>query len=83
MTDPVSLTQEELALVLEALDDAAFYRDTRSRVLDSAVRRSRRPPAGGERGAGRDAALHKRQAQAYGALALKLRKQAPTGRTRS
>jgi len=74
MTEPVALTQDELALILEALEDAAFYRETRSRVLDSAVRRNRRSPASGvERG--NDVALHKRQAQAYGALSLKLRKQ--------
>ena len=74
MTEPVALTQDELALVLEALEDAAFYRETRSRVLDSAARKSRRSPAtGSERGT--DVELHRRQARAYGALALKLRKQ--------
>ena len=74
MTEPMALTQDELALALEALDDAAFYRDTRSRVLDSAVRRNPRSPAVGvERGG--DIELHRRQARAYGALALKLRKQ--------
>ncbi|HSP08873.1 MAG TPA: hypothetical protein VLU92_04685 [Candidatus Dormibacteraeota bacterium] len=71
MTEPVALSQDDLALVLEALEDAAFYRDTRSRVLGSAVRRSRRP-SGVESGG--DVELHKRQAQAYWALALKLRK---------
>ncbi|HUZ87838.1 MAG TPA: hypothetical protein VNF26_12895 [Candidatus Baltobacterales bacterium] len=75
MTEPMALTQDELALVLEALEDAAFYRDTHSRVLDSAARRSRRSPATGVAG-GSDAELHRRQARAYGALALKLRKQA-------
>ena len=36
MTDRAQITDEELALILEALDDAAFYRDSRSHVLRSA-----------------------------------------------
>lgn len=79
MTAPASLTQEDLATVLLALDDAAFYRETRSRVLESAVRRARRPaaiPRAAEAGAGSDVELHKRQAQAYRALAVKLGKRA-------
>jgi len=61
----VELTADEVALLVEALQDAAFYRDTRSHVLRSAVRRR-----GGEPG-GRDE--HRSKARAYEALALRLR----------
>ena len=33
------ITESDLALILEALDDAAFYRDTRARALKSAVKK--------------------------------------------
>ena len=39
MTKRVEITPEDLALILEALNDAAYYRDARSRVLKSAVRK--------------------------------------------
>lgn len=74
------MTPEELALVLEALEDAAFYRDARSRVLQSATRKRRRlaaSPATPELEGSADAERHKRKAQAYGALAIKLKQQAP------
>jgi hypothetical protein len=87
MTEPVAITQQELALILEALDDAAFYRDARSRVLQSAARRNRRssptPVTSAEPEVSLDAELHKRKAQAYGALALKLKQQAPAARRQS
>ena len=38
----IDLSEQELKLMLEALEDAAYYRDTRSHVLQSAVRRSTR-----------------------------------------
>jgi hypothetical protein len=69
MNKPVELTEEELALILEALGDATFYRDTRARVLQMAVRRAaRRGP-----GAGSDREDHQAKARAYEALAIKLR----------
>lgn len=48
MTKRVELSDEELTLLLDALEEAAFFRDARSRVVDSAVRRQarRRDPAG-------------------------------------
>jgi IS5 family transposase len=72
VSGPVEITHEELALILEALDDAAFYRDARSRIVESAVRRRSR----GESplvasGANRES--HQRKVQAYNALAVKLR----------
>lgn len=72
MTKPVEITREQLALILEALDDAAYYRDARSRVLKSAMRkRSGRSITTDVVGAAGD--VHQRQAQAYGALAIKLK----------
>src|SRR2546421_12144949 len=38
----VELDDADVALILEALEDAAVYRDARSRVLDMAVRRQAR-----------------------------------------
>lgn len=68
-------------MVLEALDDAAFYRDARSRVLQSAARRNRRSSptrvGAGDPEVGRDMELHKRKAQAYAALAIKLKQRSP------
>jgi hypothetical protein len=71
----VEVSREELALILEALEDAAFYRDTRSRVLDSAVKRQRRrtaAPADPARGAGE---VHRLKARAYHDLAVKLQRE--------
>ena len=46
MTERVEITRTELALILEALDDAAYYRGSRSRVLKGAARRrNRRSPS--------------------------------------
>ena len=69
MKKPVEITEEELALLLDALGDAAFYRDTRARVLKMAVRRAARrgPPTE----SGRED--HQAKARAYEALAIKLR----------
>jgi hypothetical protein len=77
MTRKVEITPSELALILEALDDAAYYRDSRSRVLKGAVKRSSRrlllSPASlipTDESSATD--VHRRKAQAYGALAIKL-----------
>ncbi len=81
MTTEAQITEGELALILEALDDAAYYRDSRARVLKTAVnRRTRRLPQSetpgtstmDQQGAATD--NHRRKAQAYEALALKLRR---------
>ncbi len=65
MRKPVELTAEELALLVEALQDAAFYRDTRSHVLRSAVRKRGGAPEGRDE--------HRAKARAYQALALRLK----------
>jgi hypothetical protein len=81
MTKNVEIGGTDLALILEALDDAAFYRDARSHVLKSAVKRgSRRSPASSTSppivdSEGGAADVHRRQSQAYTALAIKLRRQ--------
>jgi hypothetical protein len=64
------VSEDDLALIIEALEDAAFYRDTRSRVLDSAVRRHTRQPSAPRS----DDDQHRDRARAYNALALKLKK---------
>jgi hypothetical protein len=81
MTKNVEIAGPDLALILEALDDAAFFRDARSRVLKSAVKRAGRrspapstsPPMSDSDGTAAD--VHRRQSQAYAALAMKLRRQ--------
>ncbi len=68
------LTAPEIALVVEALEDAVFYRETRGRVIDRAVRgvRTRRGEGGRGDGSGAGAADIEK-ARAYAALALRLR----------
>ncbi len=69
MKRKVEIIVEELGLILDALGDAIFYRDTRARVLKMAVRRAaRRGPASDS-----DRDDHKAKARAYEALAIKLR----------
>lgn len=43
----MELTNDDVALLVEALQDAAFYRDTRSHVLGRAVRRKGGTPDAG------------------------------------
>ena len=73
MADRPSITDEELALILEALDDASFYRDSRSHVLRSAKRRNLRARSTTIDAEGGGPDVHQRKAKAYAALALKLR----------
>ena len=77
MSELVEITKSELGLILEALDDAAFYRETRSRVLQSAARKmTRRSPVASSGGAGTsDAEGHRLKSQAYGALAARLKRE--------
>ena len=65
------INRDELELILEALDDASFYRDARSHVLKSAVKRSGRRSADGPQADSGD--VHREKAQAYRALMGKLR----------
>jgi hypothetical protein len=70
----IELSDEEVAVLLQALEDAAVYRDARSHVLQSAVRRRDRRSSAPSASAQDAGAEHRRQARAYQALALKLRK---------
>lgn len=73
MNEEIQISRSDLALILEALEEAAFFQDARSRVVDTAARRSRRkfpsrlPEPGGDQEAGR------RKAREYVALAERLR----------
>ena len=73
MTDRAQITDEQLALILEALDDAAFYRDSRSHVLRSAKRRTLRSHSPAIDGEGGGPDVHQSKAKAYAALAIELR----------
>lgn len=73
----IELTDEELALLLNALEEAAFFRDARSNVVRSAVRRRERRFGSSSAGAGDFGGEHLSKARAYGSLATKLRKAAP------
>jgi len=75
VTKRVELSDEELGLLVDALEEAAFFRDARSRVVDSAVRRQarRRDPAGvPSRSETGDE--HRDRMAAYQALRAKLRR---------
>jgi len=66
------INRDELELILEALDDASFYRDARSHVLKTAVKRASRRSAHIPE---TDSGVHRVKADAYRALAVKLRSQ--------
>jgi hypothetical protein len=69
------ITDTELALILEALEDAAYYRDARSHVLKSAVRRTNRRSGASPTPPTDSGSLdvHQRKAKAYQALAASSR----------
>jgi hypothetical protein len=73
MAESIEISRADLDLILEALEEAAFFHDARSRVVDTAARRSRRkfpsrlPEPAAEHDTGRQKALE------YVALAGKLR----------
>lgn len=68
----MEISDSDLALIIEALEAAAMWHDARSRVIDTAARRSARrfPGRAAEPGAGREA--DRRKAQDYAALAARL-----------
>ena len=74
MAGKVEILADEVALIVEALEDAAYFRDSRSRAIKSAVRRRSRslsPKPGAEGDAPEPDRL---KAKAYEALAIKLRR---------
>ena len=65
MSTEIEFTSEELALIVEALQDAMVFRDSRSRVIQRAVRMKGSP--GGATGW-----ADRRKSRAYEALMRKL-----------
>lgn len=68
---------EDLALIIEALDEAAIFHDARSRAIGAAARRSARrfPGRAADPGAGREA--DRQKAGDYAALAARLKAHRP------
>jgi hypothetical protein len=73
MSPVIELSDEEVALLLQAVEDAVTYRDARSHVVQSAVRRRERRAGGSSRPDADVGADHRERVRAYEALALKLR----------
>jgi hypothetical protein len=71
----MEISGSDLALIIEALESASMWHDARSRVIDSAARRSARryPGRAADPGAGREA--DRQKASQYAELAARLRKQ--------
>jgi hypothetical protein len=61
----------ELALILEALDDAAFFRESRASAMERVARKGRRGTSDAPVGE-----ADKQKARDYNALSRKLRQQA-------
>ena len=70
----MEISDPDLELIIEALEAAAMWHDARSRVIDTAARRSARryPGRAVEPGGSRDADREK--ARDYAGLAAKLKK---------
>ncbi len=69
----MQVSESDLALIIQALEEAAMWQDARSRVIDTAARRSARrfPGRAAEPATGRDA--DRQKARDYAALAARLR----------
>jgi len=70
----MELSAADLALVIEALESASMWHDARSRVIDTAARRSARryPGRAVDPGVGREA--DRQKAKDYAELAARLKK---------
>lgn len=69
----VEIDKADLELIIEALEEAAMWHDARSRVIDSAARKSARrfPGRAVEPGAGREE--DRQKGRDYAALATRLK----------
>jgi len=69
----VDVNEDDLSLIIEALEASSMWHDARSRVIDTAARRSagRYPGRAAEPGAAREA--DRQRAKAYAELAARLR----------
>lgn len=72
--NPVEIDDTDVALIIEALEAASMWHDARSRVIDTAARRSARryPGRAVDPGAGREA--DRQKAKEYAELADRLKK---------
>lgn len=70
----MDIPDSDIALIIEALEAAAMWHDARSRVIDTAARRSARryPGRAVDSGAGRQA--DRQKANDYAELAARLKK---------
>ncbi|HET9783141.1 MAG TPA: hypothetical protein VFR33_15350 [Candidatus Dormibacteraeota bacterium] len=70
----MEISDSDLSLIIEALEAASMWHDARSRVIDTAARRSARryPGRAVDPGAGREADREK--AKEYAELAARLKK---------
>ncbi len=64
----MELTAEDVTLVLQALDDAAFFRESRASAMERVARKGRRGPSDAPVGE-----ADKQKARDYNALSRKLR----------
>jgi hypothetical protein len=69
----IDLSDEEVALIVEALHEAAFFRDARSKAVQSAVRRRNKRLGSSPSTEADPGGEHRRRAHELEALALKLR----------
>ena len=69
----MDISDADVAIIIDALEEAAMWQDARSRVIDTAARRSARrvPGRAADPGAGR--AGDREKAKAYADLAARLK----------
>ena len=70
----IELSEGDVHLLLQALEDAVAYRDARSHVLKSAIRRRERQITGSSRRDSDAGVEHRDRVRAYEELARKLRR---------
>ena len=69
----MEISKPDLALIIEALESAAMWHDARSRVIDTAARRSARRYPGRAVDPGSDREADRQKAKDYAALAARLK----------
>ena len=69
----MDVNDDDLSLIIEALEAASMWHDARSRVIDTAARRSARRYPGRAAGPGEARDADRQKAKAYAELAARLR----------
>jgi hypothetical protein len=69
----MDISDSDLALIIQALEEAAMWHDARSRVVDTAARRSARRFPGRAIDPGTSREVDREKARDYAALAAKLK----------